>query len=322
MKYASFLVTLLIAIVHISAQNPVVFIGKNNFCLSSGSTSTVTVDDCSTTDPASISWLAPTNGSIIFPPNFNADPPTFQNSCLAVNSTSPTNGTIVIAADCTSASNQLWTVNAGSKTVTLAGTQFCLDLRDGKAAFGTPIQIWTCFKGNTNQIWHTAPPPPTLPSAGSSNVEFILVPPLPPPISFSQQGCLAAASNEDGAPVIIQHCGAGSQNWTLSAGSGSETNGVGPIGKITMFGGSKCLDLTNGNTANGNKLQLWTCFDGNTNQKWSVNNVGTITFAGESTKCVDNTNGNFTDGNRIQIWDCTKGNRNQLWGIAQDFLNE
>jgi hypothetical protein len=30
----------------------------------------------------------------------------------------------------------------------------CLDVTNGKDANGVQLQIWTCFKGNTNQQWY------------------------------------------------------------------------------------------------------------------------------------------------------------------------
>ncbi|KIL59005.1 carbohydrate-binding module family 13 protein [Amanita muscaria Koide BX008] len=68
--------------------------------------------------------------------------------------------------------------------------------------------------------------------------------------------CMTAASNNDGALVTIQTCtGGASQTWVF-------TNG-----EVRVFG-NKCLDVTNGGNYDGNKLQIWTCYDGDTNQQW------------------------------------------------------
>ncbi|KAJ7261128.1 hypothetical protein C8J57DRAFT_986086, partial [Mycena rebaudengoi] len=61
--------------------------------------------------------------------------------------------------------------------------------------------------------------------------------------------CLTAASNTDGAVVEIEDCisgGSTSQGWTVS--------GV----NLKIFD-TKCLDVGNGVTTNGNKMQIWTC---------------------------------------------------------------
>jgi hypothetical protein len=73
---------------------------------------------------------------------------------------------------------------------------------------------------------------------------------------------MTAASNTDGAAVTIQGCtGAQSQLWTFENGS------------VNIFG-DKCLDVTNGNAANGNNLQIWSCQPpNNANQMWDYDIV-------------------------------------------------
>jgi len=112
--------------------------------------------------------------------------------------------------------------------------------------------------------------------------------------------CLSVASNTDGAAVEIEDCvsgGSTSQGWTVSGSN------------LQIFG-TKCLDVTNGATTNGNKLQIWTCAAGNTNQMWTISG-NTIQWNGHSS-CVDLTDGSVTDGNLVQIWTCTDG-PNQQW---------
>ncbi|KAJ7062842.1 ricin B lectin domain-containing protein [Mycena amicta] len=130
--------------------------------------------------------------------------------------------------------------------------------------------------------------------------------------------CLTATKNADGAPVVISDCPLGTggstslpenQQWVT-------TGGTEQVGQIKIYG-DKCLDVVDGNTANGAKLQIWTCATGNTNQMWvSSGSPGSpqITWANKN-KCVDVTNGVVTAGNQIQIWDCdgAQTNPNQLW---------
>lgn len=78
---------------------------------------------------------------------------------------------------------------------------------------------------------------------------------------WSIDKCLTAASNTDGAIVTIQGCtGAAAQKWTFSGGT------------VKVFG-TKCLDVPSGNTADGTKLQIWTCSVNNANQQFSYNKV-------------------------------------------------
>ncbi|KAJ7753633.1 ricin B lectin domain-containing protein [Mycena maculata] len=122
--------------------------------------------------------------------------------------------------------------------------------------------------------------------------------------------CLTATSNADGAPVVIQDCGANATD----ANSWLVPNGESNVGTLQIFG-DKCLDVTNGDDVDGTLLQIWTCFEGNTNQMWVPVSDQSITWSGPD-MCVDLTNGNLTDGNQIQIWDCSYPNSNQKWNAV------
>ncbi|KAJ7149933.1 carbohydrate-binding module family 13 protein [Mycena filopes] len=116
--------------------------------------------------------------------------------------------------------------------------------------------------------------------------------------------CLTAASNADGAIVTIQPCtGSTAQKWTFTGGS------------VTLFG-TKCLDVPNGSTTNGNKLQIWTCSTNkNPNQQFYYTGDNHLSWTNHG-KCVDLSGGSLADGNRPQIWDCAGGNANQIWNVG------
>lgn len=68
--------------------------------------------------------------------------------------------------------------------------------------------------------------------------------------------CLTAANNANGAAVTLQPCtGADSQKWTFTGG-------------VVQVFGSKCLDVTDGVNADGTKLQIWDCNNGDANQQF------------------------------------------------------
>jgi len=118
------------------------------------------------------------------------------------------------------------------------------------------------------------------------------------------QKCLRA-DNTNGAPVQLADCtGGDDQEWKF-----------GPNGAISLYNGAKCLDVTNGVTTNGNKLQVWDCFSGNTNQEFDYTQYGDNHIRWKGSKCVDLTNGLMTNGNTVQIWDCyyNENNNNQVW---------
>ncbi|KAF5342015.1 hypothetical protein D9611_001235 [Ephemerocybe angulata] len=128
--------------------------------------------------------------------------------------------------------------------------------------------------------------------------------------ALSNNKCLTAASDSNGAAVVIQTCtGAASQKWTFTGGT------------VKVFS-NKCLDVTDGVNKDGQKLQIWTCASNNANQQWYYNKWdNNLSWTGKG-KCVDLPDGNLSDGNRLQIWGCWNKNTNQIWdtGYRTDAL--
>jgi len=154
---------------------------------------------------------------------------------------------------------------------------------------GTPVFSSTAGSGPTST---PTPPPPTTgntikPGASSSN-------------------CLTAPTNANGGTVVIAPCdGSTSQSWTHT-------------GNTLVAYGNKCLDVTNGSTANGVKMQVWTCTPGNTgdlNQQFTITSAHAIQWSGKN-ECLDLTDGSLASGNQIQMWECFAGNTNQVWNIV------
>jgi poly(3-hydroxybutyrate) depolymerase len=71
----------------------------------------------------------------------------------------------------------------------------------------------------------------------------------------------------------------------------------------------KCVDVPEANSANGARVQLWTC-NGTPAQQWTAWPDGTLRALG---KCLDVAGGARADGTPVQLWDCTPGNANQQW---------
>lgn len=79
------------------------------------------------------------------------------------------------------------------------------------------------------------------------------------------------------------------------------------------------LDLTNGSTANGNKLQIWQASSGNKNQEWNVIDYDGSSYEIQSEDgnvCLDS-GGATSPGSAATIWSCS-GNGNQLWTASSD----
>ncbi|NUT33348.1 MAG: family 16 glycosylhydrolase [Hamadaea sp.] len=95
------------------------------------------------------------------------------------------------------------------------------------------------------------------------------------------------------------------------------TTGGTRVGAITGYGG-KCVDVASANSANGTKVQLWTC-NGTNAQQWTIGTDGTIRALG---KCLDVSGGGTADGTKVQIWDCN-GTGAQRWTYtaARDLVN-
>ncbi len=77
-------------------------------------------------------------------------------------------------------------------------------------------------------------------------------------------------------------------------------------GPITGIGG-KCLDVANAGTADGTKIQLWTC-NGTGAQRWTRTG-NTYQALG---KCLDVDNAGTANGTKVQLWTCN-GTGSQVW---------
>ncbi|WP_273937883.1 lectin [Kutzneria chonburiensis] len=78
-------------------------------------------------------------------------------------------------------------------------------------------------------------------------------------------------------------------------------------GTITGYGG-KCVDVTGGTSANGTRVQLWTC-TGGPSQQWTTGDDGSLRALG---KCLDVAGGSTLNGAKVQIYDCN-GTAAQRW---------
>ncbi|WP_432968318.1 ricin-type beta-trefoil lectin domain protein [Dactylosporangium sp. CA-233914] len=96
---------------------------------------------------------------------------------------------------------------------------------------------------------------------------------------------------------------AGTYLWA-GADSGTPTSRT---GRITGYGG-KCVDVAAASSANGTKIQLYTC-NGTAAQQWTAGANGSLVSLG---KCLDATGPSSADGTALQIWSCT-GADNQRW---------
>jgi len=112
------------------------------------------------------------------------------------------------------------------------------------------------------------------------------------------------------APLLSRRRNAGLGNASLATSSSSGWDPA-PFGTIQSNLNGLCLDLPNGDTTNGNRLQVWNC-NWHDNQKWRFFQ-NQIKYLANTEKCVDAVlNGKMIVG-PLQIWDCN-GQENQQFG--------
>ncbi|GIF74047.1 ricin-type beta-trefoil lectin domain protein [Asanoa siamensis] len=84
--------------------------------------------------------------------------------------------------------------------------------------------------------------------------------------------------------------------------------GGGRTGQIVSAATGKCLDVNASGTADGTKIQIWTC-NGTGAQRWTVGTDGTLRALG---KCLDVRSSGTANGTLVQLWTCN-GTGAQRW---------
>ncbi|MFD3533296.1 lectin [Streptomyces sp. NPDC058664] len=123
------------------------------------------------------------------------------------------------------------------------------------------------------------------------------------PARSLRQGHIGLQNHGDGDDVAFRNI--------RIKGSGGQQPGP-REGEVKGVNG-KCLDVDNAQTADGTKIQVWTC-NGSAAQRWSVPGDGTLKALG---KCLDVSGGGSADGTRVQLWTCN-GSGAQKWAPQAD----
>ncbi|KAJ7703936.1 ricin B lectin domain-containing protein [Mycena rosella] len=294
--------------VEIQSSNSAFFNAGIQGCISTADNedgSPLVIHDCNTEDTANQDWQL----SFFDKENAGPQPITiFGDKCIDVTGGVNADGTKLQIWTCSAGNtNQEW-ISVNDFTLQWAGTNKCIDLSGGTIADGTVLQIWTCTANDENQKWSGEPNPDTTETGLITGGDF----------SAGGGGpyCIAAASDVDGAEVTLVGCLNSDFHTTFPNGNITWLLPVAPLTGSLMTFNNKCLDVPNGSTANGVKLQIWTCAAGNTNQMFQNHN-GQIEWSGMG-KCLDLTDGESVNGNPIQLWDCAAPttNPNQDWFIS------
>ncbi|MBV9380403.1 MAG: ricin-type beta-trefoil lectin domain protein [Streptosporangiaceae bacterium] len=89
-------------------------------------------------------------------------------------------------------------------------------------------------------------------------------------------------------------------------------------GAVRLNLGGKCMDDTGNSIRNGDKIQIWAC-NGGASQDWGYypdtdpGDAGVLTVHG---KCLDVVNGGTANGSKLQLWSCISGSPDQQWYIV------
>jgi GH25 family lysozyme M1 (1,4-beta-N-acetylmuramidase) len=146
---------------------------------------------------------------------------------------------------------------------------------------------------------------------GASYPPKISVSGLPPGMAMDSTGLITGWPTKPGTYTVhvsasdsLYASGSTTFTWAIAAAADS-----GFAGTIRQVGGTaKCLDDPSGNTANGTKIQLYSCL-GNANQTWTTVQDGTIRVRGH---CL------AASGSTVELWGCSSNSLNQQWRAATD----
>lgn len=133
-------------------------------------------------------------------------------------------------------------------------------------------------------------------------------------VNYGSGLCATPVGDYNGAPVVQKACtGAPEQNWaTVSLG-----NGYSLLVNQRYF--NKCMDVRDGNSANGTTIQQWDCTN-TAGMNWRFIQVFdryNKVQSKISNKCLDVAAGSLADGAKIQLYTCTSGSGNaaQIWEV-------
>jgi len=208
----------------------------------------------------------------------------YNGLCLDLASDSNTPGSAVDIYTCNGTNGQEWTEEANG---TLQADGNCLDVASGGTASGSLVDLYTC-NGTGAQVWQP-----------QSNGELL----------NPQSGlCLTdpGSSTTLGTQLQIQAC-SGSANEVWAQPGSSNGGGGTSTGAVTGYQGL-CLDVAGANSANGTKVDIYTC-NGTNAQQWTVESNSTIQALG---KCLDVTGGGTTNGTLVDLYTCN-GTGAQVW---------
>lgn len=131
---------------------------------------------------------------------------------------------------------------------------------------------------------------------------------LPPGASINGSGLITGWPDAPGTYTVtvtaadaLGVSGSATFSWTVGGAANQ-----GPAGPVRLQHGGKCLDDPAGRTADGTRLEIWTC-NGGSNQSWTVAQDGTLRVYGKCLAAAGSLNGaavelKTCDGSGSQRW--------------------
>jgi hypothetical protein len=219
--------------------------------------------------------------------------------CLDDPGNATATGTAIDLANCLNLAQQNWTVPAAGKTGPIQINGLCLATAAGGTPDGTGVVLSACSSTSTQQ-WSQGTGR-TVINQGATTAQGN-------PMCLDDPG----SATTSGTALDIATCSGGAnQVWPLPAAPGPAAGAPsGPVFPRELQADSQqpCLDDSNGSTAAGTKIQLWTC-RGDAAQTWLAEPGGTIQLGASS--CLDTTGGS-SNGTKVVLEPCD-GTSSQIW---------
>ncbi|MGW6958125.1 PQQ-dependent sugar dehydrogenase [Streptomyces chartreusis] len=129
------------------------------------------------------------------------------------------------------------------------------------------------------------------------------------------QDVTASLSNQPTAstPLYLVFKGGSGALFDVDEFSFSTTSGGDSRSGAVKGVNGKCLDIDNAGTADGTKIQIWTCNNSGA-QHWTIGTDNTVKALG---KCLDVSEGANADGTKVQLWTCNNTGA-QKWAAQAD----
>ncbi|MFI0409468.1 ricin-type beta-trefoil lectin domain protein [Actinomadura sp. 3N508] len=119
--------------------------------------------------------------------------------------------------------------------------------------------------------------------------------------------CVDSAASTNGDPAVLFVCQIDKWvGWTFHLRDGT----------VQTTRTNLCLDVSNGNPADGTPVQVWTCYPNHPNQTWERRPDGALRNP-KTGKCLDVPKGTTEINTPLQIWKCN-GTAAQRWTLRKN----